>query len=85
MAAYEGLGVVTYSPVGGGLLSGKYGATARPNQGRLVDNAMYGRRYSDDWGYQTAEAFTQLAQEHRAQPCFTCGRVGWRSPTGYRP
>ena len=64
MAAFEDLGVVTYSPVGGGLLSGKYGATARPNHGRLVDNAMYGRRYSDEWGFRTAEAFTQLAREH---------------------
>ena len=68
MAAFEDLGVVTYSPVGGGLLSGKYGATARPNHGRLVDNAMYGRRYSDEWGYRTAEAFTQLAKDHGHNP-----------------
>jgi aryl-alcohol dehydrogenase-like predicted oxidoreductase len=67
-AQHENVGVVSYSPVGGGLLSGKYGATARPNTGRLVDNKMYGRRYSDEWAYETAERFTQLAQEENVHP-----------------
>jgi aryl-alcohol dehydrogenase-like predicted oxidoreductase len=37
MAQHEGLGVISYSPVGGGLLSGKYGIGERPDHGRLID------------------------------------------------
>ena len=38
MARAEQIGVISYSPVGGGLLSGKYGAGKRPNEGRLLSN-----------------------------------------------
>ena len=36
LARAEKLGVITYSPVGGGLLSGKYGPDSKPNSGRLI-------------------------------------------------
>ena len=45
MALSEGLGVIPYSPLGGGLLTGKYGVGRRPETGRLVENAMYKTRY----------------------------------------
>ena len=35
MASEEQLGVFTYSPLGGGLLSGKYGLKRRPGKGRI--------------------------------------------------
>ena len=41
LAEAENLGVMTYSPVGGGLLSGKYGPGQRPDQGRLMSNKEY--------------------------------------------
>lgn len=41
LAQAENMGVVTYSPLGAGLLTGKYGAGTRPQSGRLVDNARY--------------------------------------------
>jgi aryl-alcohol dehydrogenase-like predicted oxidoreductase len=47
MARALGLAVVPYSPTGGGLLSGKYGATSRPERGRLVEWKMYQTRYAD--------------------------------------
>ena len=47
LAASEGLGVISYSPLGGGLLSGKYGADVRPEGGRLQENPVYARRYGD--------------------------------------
>lgn len=63
MAASEGLGVFPYSPLGGGLLTGKYGVDRRPDAGRLVSNAMYRTRYGDPGVYDVAEAFTSLARE----------------------
>ncbi len=47
LAQSEGLGVIPYSPLGGGLLTGKYGVGARPESGRLVENAQYQKRYGD--------------------------------------
>lgn len=63
MAHAEGLGVFPYSPLGGGLLSGKYGSAKRPDSGRLVENQMYRTRYGDESNYTIAESFTQLALE----------------------
>ena len=62
-ALAEGLAVLPYSPLGGGLLSGKYGAGRRPDAGRLVDNAMYGVRYGAEANYELAERFSALARE----------------------
>ncbi|MCB9730528.1 MAG: aldo/keto reductase [Deltaproteobacteria bacterium] len=68
MAEAVGLGVFPYSPLGGGLLSGKYGTHARPASGRLVDNAMYQTRYGDPQHYTTAERFDALARERGHHP-----------------
>ncbi len=68
LAAAEGLGVITYSPVGGGLLSGKYGRDKRPNEGRIVQQANYASRYREDWAYDVASAFTEFAQARGIHP-----------------
>jgi aryl-alcohol dehydrogenase-like predicted oxidoreductase len=68
LAASEQLGVISYSPLGGGLLSGKYATAARPASGRLVDNRSYIRRYAEPVHYQIAERFTAHAQEHGHHP-----------------
>lgn len=68
LALNEGLGVIPYSPLGGGLLSGKYSTTNKPDAGRLVTNAMYGRRYKSDAYFQVAEDFTRHAQERGLHP-----------------
>ncbi|NQW01720.1 MAG: aldo/keto reductase [Rhodospirillales bacterium] len=68
LAGAENLGVITYSPVGGGLLSGKYGPNKRPNDGRILSNAMYAKRYHDDWVFETAGAFTELANSRGEHP-----------------
>ncbi|MGZ4161451.1 MAG: aldo/keto reductase [Neobacillus sp.] len=68
MAASEQIGVITYSPLGAGLLSGKYGVNKRPEQGRLVQNARYGDRYGTNEDFITAEQFTKYAQEHNVKP-----------------
>jgi len=68
LALAEGLGVISYSPLGGGLLTGKYGVGRRPESGRLIENAMYKTRYGAEWVYQVAEDFTALAQERGYNP-----------------
>ncbi len=68
MALSEELAVISYSPLGGGLLSGKYGTSQKPEQGRLVENKMYQTRYGDQEVYRLAEQFTGLANELGYEP-----------------
>jgi aryl-alcohol dehydrogenase-like predicted oxidoreductase len=68
LAQSEKLGVIPYSPLGGGLLTGKYGPTRRPEAGRLVENEMYQTRYGARWVYEVAEQFTSFAQERGFEP-----------------
>jgi aryl-alcohol dehydrogenase-like predicted oxidoreductase len=68
LARAAGLGVITYSPLGGGLLSGKYGAGRKPERGRLVENRMYAARYADDVYFDVADAFAALARELGVHP-----------------
>jgi aryl-alcohol dehydrogenase-like predicted oxidoreductase len=68
LAQAEQVGVISYSPLGGGLLSGKYGETRRPESGRLVENQMYQRRYGGAAYYETAERFTVHAKDHGLHP-----------------
>ncbi len=68
MCQSEGIGVMPYSPTGGGLLTGKYGTKRRPTSGRLLDNEMYGVRYADERNFQLAEDFAALATCHGHEP-----------------
>lgn len=62
MARSLGLGVIPYSPTGGGLLTGKY-AAGMPATGRLLDNKMYATRYADPRYLEVAAEFSKLAAE----------------------
>ncbi len=91
MAQSEKLGVTPYSPLGAGLLTGKYGVDRRPEQGRLIGNEMYQKRYNDDWTYQVADDFTEFARHNgyspvslavawvRAHPAITAPIIGARN------
>jgi len=68
MATVERLGVISYSPLGGGLFTGKYGKLKRPSSGRLMENKMYKIRYGEDWVYDVAEKFSDLANEIKVHP-----------------
>jgi len=68
LAQAEGLGAMTYSPLGGGLLAGKYGVAKKPQRGRLVENKMYQTRYGDPVNFEIAERFTAHAKEHALPP-----------------
>lgn len=68
MAEAENLGVFPYSPLGGGLLSGKYGRDRHPGSGRIVDHPLYRVRYRDEEVFATAERFTEFARERGYEP-----------------
>lgn len=68
MAVSEGLGVFPYSPVAGGLLSGKYGVNRRPDHGRVVDNTMYATRYGAAWNFEAADGLCGIAREIGVHP-----------------
>ena len=61
MALSEQMGVIPYSPLGAGLLTGKYTSTSKPEGGRLIDAEMYSKRYSEAVYYEIAEAFSEYA------------------------
>ncbi len=65
MAQSEGLAVWPYSPLGGGLLTGKY---ARGEDGRLSTDQMYNARYGPEWMREAARDLTGLAGEVGAAP-----------------
>ncbi len=56
--ADQDVAVVPYSPLGGGLLTGKY---AQGAGGRLKDVDMYNRRYDVEWMHETAARLPELA------------------------
>jgi aryl-alcohol dehydrogenase-like predicted oxidoreductase len=67
MARAENLGVISYSPLGGGLLTGKYSA-AGSQGGRLRTLSTYARRYADRVHYETAERLMSYAAERGISP-----------------
>lgn len=97
LAEAERLGVISYSPVGGGMLSGKYGPEKRPDAGRLISNNEYTRRYGEEWAFDTAGAFTAFAAGQgvhpvslavawaSSHPAVTCPIVGARSLEQLQP
>ncbi len=68
LAQAERLGVISYSPLGGGLLTGKYDAEHKPDRGRLVENEMYARRYGLPVYYEIAGRFAAHARERGLHP-----------------
>jgi aryl-alcohol dehydrogenase-like predicted oxidoreductase len=68
LAAAEQISVIPYSPLGGGLLTGKYAPDSKPGQGRLVENQMYAVRYGEDLYYEIAANFTAHAQAKGYHP-----------------
>lgn len=91
LARAEGLGVISYGPVGGGLLSGKYRSEARPEGARLISNEEYRQRYDQQWFYETADCFCAFAEDRGIHPVslavawvafhpgITCPIIGARS------
>jgi aryl-alcohol dehydrogenase-like predicted oxidoreductase len=65
MAQANGLGVIPYSPGGGGLLTGKY---AQKQTGRLTTSKMYESRYGEPWMHEVAARFAAVCRERGLHP-----------------
>lgn len=67
MAAGEHIAVISYSPLGGGLLTGKYrGGIA--GEGRFSWDEKYALRYGQDWMHQAANSLSEIAAELGTNP-----------------
>ena len=68
----EGIGVIPYNPLAGGLLSGKHARGQPPAEGTrfTVSNAgaMYQERYWHDREFDTVDAFLQIAKGAGIKP-----------------
>jgi len=73
MAQAMGVGVCSYSPLAGGLLTGKYQSESA--EGRLKVNAMYKLRYGDASNYEVASRLAGLAKEIGHHPASVA--VAW--------
>ncbi|NVK16586.1 MAG: aldo/keto reductase [Rhodobacteraceae bacterium] len=65
MCADQGITAVPYSPLGGGLLTGKYAAGGT---GRITEDKGYGIRYGQAAVHQTAAALAELAAQRGTHP-----------------
>ena len=72
MAHSENLNVISYSPLGGGLLTGKYDQDFRETQkneiGRLDHNEKYQKRYGQNWMNKVVKDFIKLSKELNYNP-----------------
>lgn len=66
MAADQGLHVASYSPLGGGLLTGKY--ATQKSEGRLAHDPRYAARYGVDWMHGAAVQLSEIASEIGTHP-----------------
>nr|WP_213395431.1 aldo/keto reductase [Yoonia sp.] len=80
MAQDQGIALVPYSPLGGGLLTGKY---ANGGTGRLTDDPRYALRYGQGWMHDVAARLTALARDASADPATLA--VAWVMTHGARP
>ena len=67
MAISENLGVFPYSPLGGGLLTGKY-QSKKAVEGRFNKSQMYQRRYEADRELSTVDSFLSFAKTNNYHP-----------------
>jgi aryl-alcohol dehydrogenase-like predicted oxidoreductase len=72
MAQANGLGVMSYSPAGGGLLSGKY---ADKGSGRLSTSKQYENRYGEAWMHEVAAGFAAFCKQRGWHP--VSAAVAW--------
>ncbi len=80
MAADQDIAVVPYSPLGGGLLTGKYG---RGEAGRLSTDDRYAARYGRDDMHAAAAGLARLAADRGHDPATLA--VAWVAAHATRP
>lgn len=76
----QGIEIAPYSPLGGGLLTGKY---VGGGAGRLIDDESYAARYNVDWMHETAAKLAALAADMGWHPASLA--VAWAMAHPARP
>ncbi|WP_371157833.1 aldo/keto reductase [Jannaschia sp. 2305UL9-9] len=77
MAMDQDIAVVPYSPLGGGLLTGKY---ATGGSGRLTTDDRYAARYGPEWMHAAAAALSDLASDAGMAPATLAVAWAMRHP-----
>lgn len=67
MAWREDVGLLAYSPLGFGMLSGKYSGGAKPEGARLTLFERF-QRYNKPAGHAATDAYVQVARDHGLDP-----------------
>lgn len=81
MCADQGINACTYSPLGGGLLTGKYVSAGA--EGRLAEDDRYAARYAQPAMKQAAGWLAALAAERGVNPATLA--VAWVAAHAHRP
>lgn len=68
MALSEQVGVISYSPLAGGILTGKYVAGEKPTFGRIIDEPTYRARYGAPIYNEVAARFVAHARARGVDP-----------------
>jgi len=82
MCADQGIAACTYSPLGGGLLTGKY---TRGDTGRLTEDSRYAARYGLPEMTTAAQGLSELAAELGVHPATLAVAWAAASPYGAQP
>lgn len=97
LAQHAGLGVMAYNPLGGGVLTGKYGLVPDQAAGRLAENPMYRKRYAERWMFGAAQDLKAIGADvgvspltlavawAARHPAVTCPIIGARSVEQLEP
>ncbi|MFY0616602.1 MULTISPECIES: aldo/keto reductase [unclassified Shimia] len=81
MCADLGILPATYSPLGGGLLTGKYSGAS--GVGRLTEDHRYAARYNVQWMHETAAQIVEIAREFDTHPATLA--VAWAAKHAANP
>lgn len=85
LALDQQLGVVSYSPVGAGLLTGKYKDIDSSRKVRLMEKEYYNKRYGSKLYYQIAEEFKIFADKCGINPAALAIRWVMKNPAVTSP
>jgi aryl-alcohol dehydrogenase-like predicted oxidoreductase len=83
MCAATGIACAPYSPLGGGLLTGKYAGGA--GAGRLIEDSRYAARYAPDFMHRAAAGLAEIAAELGLHPATLAAAWAARHPAAPMP
>jgi aryl-alcohol dehydrogenase-like predicted oxidoreductase len=70
-AEYHNIGILVWSPLAGGFLSGKYKKSSAPEKGTRFSEAGQFVPFDKEKGYEVVDALVSIAQKHNVSPART--------------